>query len=85
MAGEDEGLCRRATDYSGMVYDPAHHQILSFGGGHSTTMTDAIHALDLGGSLQWSELYAPTPCSAMTADNLDEDTGALAERPTGLQ
>ena len=81
--GEEDGLCRRATDYSGMVYDPGNHQILSFGGGHSTTMTDAIHALDLGGSLTWNDLYPPTPCAEMTAENLDEDNGAWQTGPQG--
>lgn len=76
VAGEDPDLCRRTTDYSGFVYDPHHHQMLLYGGGHSTTMTDAIHALDLGGSLRWTDLYEPTPCSSMTAANLDAQNGA---------
>ncbi|MCC7385349.1 MAG: hypothetical protein IT384_26100 [Deltaproteobacteria bacterium] len=76
VGGEDPDLCRRTTDYSGMVYDPHRHQVLAFGGGHSTTMTDAIHALDLAGNLTWSELYLPTPCSAMSAGNLDATNGA---------
>jgi hypothetical protein len=58
------------------VYDPHHHTMLMFGGGHATTMTDSIHVLDLGGALTWSDLYPPTPCSAMTAGNVDMDKGA---------
>ena len=76
VPGEDENECRRATDYSGIVYDPHHHALLSFGGGHSTTMTDSVHVLDLGGELTWRDAYPPTPCSAMTVANLDADKGA---------
>ena len=53
------------TDYSGFVYDPKNHQMLAFGGGHATTMTDAIVALPLGGDLVWKSLYQPTPCMLM--------------------
>ncbi|MBK8241090.1 MAG: hypothetical protein IPK74_36710 [Deltaproteobacteria bacterium] len=75
VPGEEPTLCIRTTDYSGMVYDPHRHQMLAFGGGHSTTMTDAIHAFDLA-TATWSDLYPPTACDAMTAANLDADAGA---------
>src|SRR5689334_1088581 len=39
--GEGADTCRRVTDYSGFVYDSRNHQLLMFGGGHSTTMTDS--------------------------------------------
>lgn len=81
VPGEEPELCRRATDYSGFVYDPHHHEMLGFGGGHSTTMTDAIHAFDLGNTLTWSGLYEPTPCDAMTVANLDADNGAWTMGP----
>ena len=81
VPGEEPELCRRATDYSGFVYDPHHHTMLGFGGGHSTTMTDAIHAFDLGDTLTWSGLYMPTPCDAMTVANLDADNGAWTMGP----
>jgi hypothetical protein len=81
--GEDPGYCRQTTDYSGFVYDPHHHEMLLFGGGHATTMTDSIHVLDLGGSLEWTDLYAPTPCSAMTTDNLDATNGAWLKGTAG--
>jgi hypothetical protein len=74
--GEDPGYCRQATDYSGFVYDPHNHKMLLYGGGHATTMTDSIHVLDLGGSLEWTDLYPPTPCAEMTAANLDSTNGA---------
>lgn len=76
VPGEDPALCRRATDYSGMVYDPHHHAVLSFGGGHSTTMTDSVHVLELNSDLAWRDAYPPTPCSAMTSSNLDAVNGA---------
>lgn len=75
-ADEDEGWCRAVTDYSGLVYDGVGRQLLMFGGGHSTTMTDAIFAFDLDGSLTWTELYEPTPCDQMVAGNLDAALGA---------
>lgn len=73
---EDEGTCRRVTDYSGLVYDGVRHQLLMFGGGHSTTMTDTLFAFDLRDTLRWSELYEPTPCELMIASNLDAELGA---------
>jgi hypothetical protein len=74
--GEGEGVCRRATDYSGFVFDSRNHQFLMFGGGHSTTMTDSIFAFDLEDTLTWKELYEPTPCDSMITSNLDEENGA---------
>src|SRR5262245_56302682 len=64
-AGEDPSSCRAMTDYSGFAYDPRNHQMLAFGGGHATTMTDSIAALSLGGDLAWKALYASTPCMLM--------------------
>lgn len=81
VPGEEAELCKRATDYGGFVYDPHNHEMLLFGGGHSTTMTDVIHALDLGGTLQWSGLYSPTPCDQMTQGNLDAENGAWTMGP----
>ncbi|MEQ1506918.1 MAG: hypothetical protein ABMB14_32120, partial [Myxococcota bacterium] len=68
--------CAQVTDYSGFVYDANHHRFLMFGGGHATTMTDTVFAFDLDATLTWSELYPPTPCDRMTADNLDPVAGA---------
>lgn len=76
VGGEDPDLCRRVTDYSGLVYDPRGHRLLLFGGGHSTTMSDSIHAFDLGGMLSWTDLYEPTPCGSMNNGNLDGPPGA---------
>jgi hypothetical protein len=83
LDGEDPGFCRQATDYSGFVYDPRNHKMLLYGGGHSTTMTDSIHVLDLEGSLKWADLYPPTPCSQMTTANLDDVNGAWLSGPAG--
>jgi hypothetical protein len=71
------------TDYSGFVYDAGNHQMLAFGGGHATTMTDSVVALALGGDLVWKSLYAPTPCSQMIASNLDSALGAWKAGPAG--
>ena len=75
-AEEGETWCRAVTDYSGLVYDSIAHELLMFGGGHATTMTDAIFAFDLNDTLRWNELYEPTPCSVMVASNLDAELGA---------
>jgi hypothetical protein len=80
--GED-GYCERVTDYSGLVYDGRNHQLLMFGGGHSTTMTDAVFAFDLATSLAWRELYLPTPCDRMVAGNLDDALGAWLAGTSG--
>jgi hypothetical protein len=74
--GEDPSSCRALTDYSGFAYDPRNHQMLAFGGGHATTMTDSVVALVLGGDLSWQSLYVPTPCNMMGPTNLDATLGA---------
>jgi hypothetical protein len=71
----EEG-CIGVTDYSGMTFDSHGFRVLAFGGGHSTTMNDSVIALDLSGTPTWSSLYEPTPCEAMTPDNLDDALGA---------
>jgi hypothetical protein len=82
-AGEYAGYCRGSILYGGIVYDPVNHQMLSFGGGHATTMYDSITALDLGGSLKWTSIYAPTPLSAMDSGNIDITLGAWKSGGTG--
>lgn len=81
--GAADGSCSRVTDYSGLTYDSTHHQLLMFGGGHSTTMTDSIFAFDLNGTLTWKELYAPTPCAMMVSSNLDAAKGAWLAGTSG--
>ncbi len=82
-AGEDPSSCRQMTDYSGFVYDPRNHQMLAFGGGHATTMTDDVVALDLRGDLVWKSLYQPTPCKLMGPANLDATLGAWKAGTSG--
>lgn len=83
VGGEDPGYCKQTTDYSGFVYDPHHNEMLLFGGGHASTMTDSIHAFDLGDTLKWSDLYPPTPCASMTSANLDTTNGAWLKGAAG--
>jgi hypothetical protein len=59
----DGNSCTRVTDYSGMVFDCKGHRLLMFGGGHATTYTDTVFSFDFA-TLKWTELYAPTPCTA---------------------
>ena len=70
------------TDYSGMVYDSAHRRFLVFGGGHASTDYDAINAFELA-TLQWKELYPPTPGPLMKQENYDRERGAWRSGPAG--
>lgn len=76
--------CTRVTDYSGMVYDQNHHQILMFGGGHSTTFTDSVFIFDFD-SLTWKEDYPPTPCTTdyMIPANYDPMISAWKQGSAG--
>ncbi|MGB1110668.1 MAG: hypothetical protein ACPG4N_09945, partial [Gammaproteobacteria bacterium] len=74
-------------DYSGMVYDPHHNRMLVFGGGHSTTWTDAVYALDLT-TFQWTSLYQPSPYAIYQPDNMQasfwkDSLGPDYPRPVG--
>lgn len=62
----DPDNCRRFGDYSRFTYDPEHHQILFFGGGHATTMRDDIDVFNFD-SLKWKSAYASTHCNEMTS------------------
>jgi hypothetical protein len=62
----DPDNCRRYGDYSRFTYDPEHHQILFFGGGHATTMRDDIDVFDFQ-DLSWKSAYKSTACSQMTS------------------
>ncbi|MDP2561351.1 hypothetical protein [Psychrobium sp. 1_MG-2023] len=60
------------TDYSGMVYNKHHNQLLLFGGGHSATWSDAIYRFSFKKlSNQFSPLYPPTPKRYYHQDNND--------------
>jgi hypothetical protein len=73
--GEWAGKCRSVHDFSGMQYDANRHQMVIFGGGHSSTNYNAINTLSLD-TLRWKEEYLPTPCSDMRPDNFDWSKGA---------
>jgi hypothetical protein len=62
----DPDNCRRYGDYSRFTYDPEHHQILFFGGGHATTMRDDIDVFNFQ-DLSWKSAYKSTACSEMTS------------------
>ncbi len=66
----DRENCKKVTDYSGIIYDQNHHQILMFGGGHSTTFSDSVFIFNFS-DLSWKEDYPPTPCTTefMSKDN----------------
>lgn len=66
----DPDDCRRIGDYSRFTYDPERHQILFFGGGHSSTMRDDIDVFDFA-TLTWKSAYKSTACSDMTSITID--------------
>ena len=74
--------CQKVTDFSGMVYDQNNYQILMFGGGHATTMTDTVFVFNFD-TLEWTEEYPPTPCSSMSASVYDKAIGAWTAGPAG--
>ena len=52
---DDSYYCESITDYSGFVYDKAHHRFVMFGGGHA-----AMDARDAAGVVERSSGPAPT-------------------------
>jgi hypothetical protein len=62
--------CRTITDYSRFNYDPYHHRILMFGGGHAATGRTDIDSLGLD-SLAWESLYPSMSCDEVLAESLD--------------
>ncbi len=68
--GESNFYCPGITDYSGFVYDRHRHQMLMFGGGHSTTMRDDVDVFNFG-TLTWGSAYVSTPCDDMIPENFD--------------
>ncbi len=63
--------CESITDYSGFVYDGAHHRFVMFGGGHSATFRDDLSMFDFA-TLKWSSAYPSTRCADMTLGNMDK-------------
>ncbi len=56
-------------DFSGMVYDPLRHKILTFGGGHATQdFPTSVHEFDLQ-TLKWTQLTEEVPPEALSAEN----------------
>jgi hypothetical protein len=66
----DNGVCYASTDYSRITYDSATHQVLSWGGGHGTTVHTDVQALNLG-TLKWAAQTPSTLCSMMTTAEID--------------
>lgn len=80
----DTESCSKVTDYSGIVYDQNHHQVLLFGGGHATTFTDTVFLFDFK-TLRWTEDYPPTPCTSefMNEANFSNSPAAWIKGPSG--
>jgi hypothetical protein len=80
----DPDNCGRYGDYSRFTYDPEHHQILFFGGGHATTMRDDIDVFNFQ-NLSWESAYKSTLCNQMTtiaSDGSWSSTGHPVARHT---
>lgn len=69
--GDDSYYCESITDYSGFVYDAAHHRFVLFGGGHAATFRDDLSMFDFA-TLKWSSAYPSTLCADMTLANMDK-------------
>ena len=68
-----EALCGvpiQVTDYSRFTYDPVRHQLLMFGGGHSSTPRTDVDAFSFA-SLTWTSAYPPTPTAQLVFSNYD--------------
>ena len=73
--GAGHNFCSQVTDFSGMVYDGARHQMVIFGGGHASTNYDAINTFKMA-TLKWVEEYSPTPSNEIALSNYDAVRGA---------
>lgn len=62
--------CAAITDYSGYVYDSDRHQLLMFGGGHSSTARTDVATFSFD-TLTWSSAYMTTACEDMSAENIN--------------
>jgi hypothetical protein len=63
------GVPIQVTDYSRFTYDPVRHQLLMFGGGHSSTPRTDVDVFSFA-TLTWSSAY-PTPTSQLVFPNYD--------------
>lgn len=80
--GDGHNFCSQITDFSGMVYDGARHQMVIFGGGHASTNYDAINAFKIA-TLKWVEEYPPTRDNEIALSNYDAVRGAWLSGPDG--
>jgi hypothetical protein len=64
------GVPIQVTDYSKLTYDPVRHQLLMFGGGHSSTPRTDVDVFSFP-TLTWSSAYPPTPTSELVFSNYD--------------
>ncbi|MBC7467450.1 MAG: hypothetical protein H7256_15785 [Bdellovibrio sp.] len=76
----DGGVCNAGTDYSRLTYDSQTHQVLSWGGGHGTTVHTDVQSFNFS-SLKWSAHTPSTLCADMTTANIVPETASW--RTTG--
>jgi hypothetical protein len=62
--------CEKIFDYSRINYDPYHHRVLVFGGGHAASGRTDVDVFDLM-SLSWSSLYPSMSCEDVAAGDID--------------
>ncbi len=68
----DRFHCLTITDYSRFNYDPYHHRLLLFGGGHAATGETSVDVLDLTSNvLRWRYLYPSMTCDEVAQGDLD--------------
>lgn len=73
-AGQHKGD-RHVLDFSGTVYDPHRHKLLTFGGGHATEkFPNSVHEFDLA-TLKWTALTEDVPSTEYVAANSVKSKG----------
>ena len=81
-AGDTSSVCLSVGASSQFTYDPDHHKIWFFGGGHSAIFTDVMFQFDPD-TLAWTEKYQPTACTEFTESNLNRATAAWISGKSG--
>lgn len=78
--------CETIVDFSRFNYDPYHHRILMFGGGHAATGRTDLDAFSFS-TLAWNSLYPSMSCADVMRGDIDprgfhRGTGHPAARHT---
>ncbi len=76
--------CNVILPWSGGAYDPVHHQMLIFGGGHGDYSGNELYAFSLS-TMTWSRLTEPSSPDLKNQDPLPDGTPVSRHTYDGLQ